>query len=161
VEEELVNCQKSVYMERSDQLEFDYMSENYRKKRFYYFPERFTITQKKWGFYNLQKSKLPFYFSMFLQSGIFHELHKLKLSNNYLNRRSMTSEIIKRTHKREVLDLTSSVQTIFVLFAAMALLAKLVIAAEFGYTACNKYNIMRLKRKLAKLAVDAKFACHC
>jgi len=129
VEEELVQCQKSVYMERSDQLEFKYISENYRKKRFYYLQKKLASEQHKWGFYNLQKSKLPFYFRMFLQSGIYHELHKLKLFGDHHKRRSMTSEIIERT-RTEVLGMTSSVQTVFILFAAMALLAKLAFVVE-------------------------------
>jgi len=157
VEEELVKCQKSVYVERSDQLELKYMSENYKKKRFYYLQERFDSTQKKWSFYNLQKSKLPFYFSMFLQSGIFHELHRMKLLRDHYNRQSMTSEINKRTYKPEILDLTSSVQTVFILFAAMALLAKVVFVAEFCYSNCN---ILFLKRELVKVTLGAKFAYH-
>jgi len=160
VEEELVSCQKSVYMEQSDQLEFKYISENYKKKRFYYLQGKFPSIQRRWGFYNLQKSKIPFYFSMFLQSGIFHELHKLNLLGDHLKRRKMTSEIIKRTHKREVLDMNSSVQTVFILFSAMTLLAMLAFVAEFGYSGCNKYNILFLRNKLTKLVFGAKFACH-
>jgi len=159
VEEELVKCQKSVYAEQSDQLEFKYMSANYRVKRFYYLQDKFVTIQKKWGFYNLRKSKVPFYFNMFLQSGIFHELHKLQLFTYHHKRRSMTSEIIKRTQKPEVLDMNSSVQTVFILFAAMALLAIAAFAAEFCYFAWNKYNITLLKMKLAKLAFDCKVAC--
>jgi len=160
VEEELINCKKLVYMERSDQLEFKYMSENYKKKRFYYLPEKLPTVVNRWGFYNLQKSKIPFYFSMFLQSGIFHELHKLKLLRDHLKRRPMTSEIIKRTHNPEVLNMNSSIQTVFILFSAMILLAKLALVAEFVYSACNNYNILRLRTKLTKLACGAKFACH-
>jgi len=66
VEEELVKCQKSVYAEQSNQLEFKYMSESYRMKRFYYLEDRFASMKQKWSFFNLQKSKLPFYFNMFL-----------------------------------------------------------------------------------------------
>jgi len=160
VEEELINCKKLVYMERSDQLEFKYMSENYRKKRFYYLEDKLPTVVNNWGFYYMQKSKVPFYFSMFLQSGIFHELHKIKLWRDHLKRRSMTSEIIERTHKPDVLDMSSSVQTVFILFAAMTLLAKLSFVAELGYSACNKYNILFLKNKLRKLAFGAKFACY-
>jgi len=156
VEEELVKCQKSVYAEESDQLEFKYMSGNYRMKRFYYLQDSFSFVPKQWGFYNLQKSKLPFYFSMFLQSGIFHELHKLKLLGDQLKRRSMTSEIIKRSHKPEVLDLTSSVQTVFILYAAMVLLAKISFVAESCYFMYKNYSIALLKMKLSKFANDCK-----
>jgi len=158
VEEELVKCQKSVYAEQSYQLEFKYMSENYGMKRFHYLPDRFATMQKRWGFYNLQKSKLPFYFSMFLQSGIFHELHKLQLLTYHHKRRSMTSEIIKRTQKPEVLDMNSSVQTVFILYAVMVLLAKLAFVAESCYFAYKEYSIAHLNMKLAKLAIDCKFA---
>jgi len=157
VEETLINCQKSVYAERSDQLEFKYLSENCKKKRFYYLKDSFFSTQNRWSFYNLQKSKLPFYFGIFLQSGIFHELHKLKLFRGYQKRRSMTSEIIKRTHNQEVLDMSSSVQTVFIIFAAMTLLAKLAFVAEFSYFECKKCN---LKLEFAKLVFGAKSAYH-
>jgi len=133
VEEELIKCQKSVYLEQSNQLEFKYMSESYKKKRFYYLQDQFTSKKSVWGFYNLQKSRIPFYFSMFLQSGIYHELHKLKLLKDHQKRRYVTEEIINRTQKPQVLDMTSSIQTIFILFAAMSLLAKLAFAAELGY----------------------------
>jgi len=155
VEEELINCQKSVYVEQSDQLEFQYMSENYPKKRFYYLQDTFALTEKKWSFHNLEKSKIPFYFSMFLQSGIFHELHKLKVSRYHLKRRSMTSEIIKRTQKVEVFDMTSSVQTVFILFAAMSLIAKLAFVVEFCYSASNKHNILLFMKELAKVPLGA------
>jgi len=144
-------------MERSDELEFKYVSENYKKKRFYYLTERLPVKQNQWGFYNLQKSKIPFYFAMFLQSGIFHKLYKLNLLKDILNRRYMTFEIIDRTQKAEVLDLTSSMQTVFILFLAMALLVTLAFASEFCYSACNRYNILLLKNKLKKLAFGAKF----
>jgi len=64
---------------------------------------------------------------MILQSGIFHEMHKFKLLRDQLERRPLTSEIMKRTHKPEVFDMSTSVQTVFILFAAMTLLAKLFL----------------------------------
>jgi len=160
VEEELIKCQKSVYVEQSDQLEFEYVSQNYRKKRFYYLQDSLASFEKKWSFYNLRKSKLQFYFSLFIQSGIFHELHKLRLLGDHHKRRSMTSEKIKRSYKVQVLDLSSSVQTVFILFGATTLLALLAFIIELGYSACNKKNILRLKRELAKVALGAKFAYH-
>jgi len=160
VEEELINCQKSVYMERSNQMEFKYKSENYRKKRFYYLTEKFPSIPSKWGFYNLQKSKVPFYFSMFLQSGIFHAMHKFKLLRNQLKRRPITSEIIKRTNKPAVLDMSSSVQTVFILFAAMTLLSKLAFLLELVHSACNKNNMILFKRKVAEIAFGSTVCCH-
>jgi len=68
-----------------------------------------------WGFLNLQKSRLPIYFSMVLQSGVYHQLHKLKLLKDHQQRRYVTTDIIKRTQKPVVLDMNSSVQTIFIL----------------------------------------------
>jgi len=139
VEEELVKCQKSVYLEQSNQLEFEYISENYKKKRFYYLQDQILSRKSVWGFYNLQKSRIPFYFSMFLQSGIYYKRHKLKLLKDHHKRRNVTAEIINRTQRPEVLDLTSSIQTIFILFAVMSLLAKLAFAAELGYLAICKW----------------------
>jgi len=159
VEEELVKCQRSVYMERSNQLEFKYMSENYKSKRLYYLQDRFTSTQIKWGFYNLRKSKLPFYFSMFLQSGIYHELHKLKLFRDHQTRRS--SEIIDRTHKPDILDMTSSVQTIFILFLAMTVLAKFSFFLECSYFTYKTFSYLHYKRKITKLVVAVKLKLYC
>jgi len=150
VEEELVQCQKSVYLEQSDQLEFKYMTENYKKKMFYYLEEEYSFKTYVWGFYNLQKSRLPFYFSLFLQSGVYHQLHKIQLFKDHQKRRYVTTEIIKRTEKPLVLDLKSSVQTIFILFLAMSLSAKLVFAAEHCYCAFPKClsNMRQLKFKM-------------
>jgi len=145
VEEELIKCQKSVYLEKSNQLEFKYISENYKKKRFYYLQDQLMLKKSVWGFYNLQKSRIPFYFNMFLQSGIYHEMHNLKLLKDHLKRRHITAEITNRTQKPEVLDMTSSIQTIFILFAAMSLLAKLVFAAEVGYPVMCKW-LNKVKR---------------
>jgi len=138
VEEKLTQCQKSVFLEPSNQLEFKYMSENYRKNSFYYLQDGFESKQFVWPFFNLQKSRLPFYFSLVLQSGVWHDLHKLKLLREHQRRRNVTLEIIKRTEKPEVLDLHSSVQTIFILIAAIALVAKTVFVAEVCFSAWKK-----------------------
>jgi len=150
VEEELVQCQKSVYLERSNQLEFKYMSENYKQKRFYYLKEGYSFKTYVWGFHNLQKSRLPFYFSLFLQSGVYHQLHKIQLFKDHQKRKYVTTEIIKRTEKPLVLDMKSSVQTIFILFLAMSCFAKLVYAAEHFYSAFPKClsNMKQLKCKI-------------
>jgi len=87
-------------------------------------------------------------------------MHKFKLLRDQLERRPLTSEIIKRTHKPEVLDMSSSVQTEFILFAAMTLLAKLAFIAEFVCSACNKSNMMLLKRKVAEIAFGANVCWH-
>jgi len=99
VEEELIQCQKSVYLEQSNQLEFKYISENYKKKRFYYLKESFETKWSVWEFRHLQNSRLPFYFSLILQSGVYHEIHKLKQLRDHLKRRYVTTEIINRTEK--------------------------------------------------------------
>jgi len=104
----------------------------------------------------MAKSRVPFYFSMFLQSGVFNELHKLKLFKYHQKRRSITKEIRERTQKPEILDMNSSIQTIFIVFAGMSLLAKVVLAAELGYLALCKrlnkvktFNSSKIKSKLA------------
>jgi len=141
VEEEIVKCQKSVYLEQSNQLEFNYMSERYKRKRFYYLKDQLISRKLVWGFYNLQKSRIPFYFGMFLQSGIYHEMHKLHLLKDHHKRRYVTAEIIKRTQKPEVLDMTYSIQTILILFVGMSFLAKLVLIAEISYLVmCERLN---------------------
>jgi len=111
---------------------------------------------------NLQ-SRVPFYFSMFLQSGVYHELHKLKLFKDHQKRRSVTAEIRRRTEVPEILDMNSSIQTIFILFAGMSLLAKVVLAAELGYLAMCKrlnkvktFNSSRVKSKL-ETTIHCKF----
>jgi len=153
VEEELILCQKSAYLVESNQLEFKYMSDNYKKKRFYYLRDGFTAKRSVWEFRNLQKSRLPFYFSMFLQSGVYHQLHKLKLFKDHLKRRYVTTEIIKRTDKREALDMKSSIQTIFILFLAISLLAKIMFVAEHCYSAFPKLvsSIKHFKCKIRVL----------
>jgi len=153
-EEELIQCQRSVYLERSNQLEFKYMSENYRKKRFYYLQDSFASKLFVWSFLNLQKSRIPFYFSMALQSGVYHQLHNLKLLKDHQQRKYVTTEIIRRTQKPEILDMNSSVQTIFILFSAMSLLALLAFVVELCYSLCNKwsnaFNYFKFKFRFCK-----------
>jgi len=152
VEEELTQCHKSVYLEQSNQLEFKYMSENYKKKRFYYLQDGYKSRLSVWSFNNLQKSRIHLLFWMFLQSGIFHHLHRMQLLIDHQKRRAVTSEIIKRTEIPQALDMSSSVQTIFILFASMILIAKLAFAAELGLVAFSKWN-GKIKHKQRTLAL--------
>jgi len=107
VEEELILCGKSVFLDKNNQLEFQYMMENYKNKQFYYFQGGYLLKNTIWSFLNLQKSRLPFYFSMILQTGVYHQLYKIQLLKDHLKRRYVTAEIIHRTQKPEVLDMTS------------------------------------------------------
>jgi len=134
VEEELIQCKKSVYLEKNNQLEFQYMSENYPKKGFYYLKYgRYPSKVSAWGFHNLHKSRVPVLFSLYLQCGIYHELHKLNLLEDQLKRKSITTEIFQRNNERIILDMTSSVQTIFIVFCGMVILATLTLAFECRY----------------------------
>jgi len=54
-------------------------------------------------------------------------------------RKNVTTEIFNRYNKRDVIDMSSSVQTIFILIACMAALAQIVFILEYHhvlYTEC-------------------------
>jgi len=133
VEEELAQCKKSVYLEKSNQLEFKCMSDHYQKHKFYYLKEGYASKVSVWGFHHLEKSRVPYVFNLFLQSGIYHQRHKIHLHKDHLKRRSVTAEIHKRTKEEIVLDMTSSIQTVFILFCGIILVAKCVVSLEYLY----------------------------
>jgi len=72
VKDELAQCKKSVYLEKSNQLEFKYMSDNYPKHKFYDLEQGYASKVSVWEFHRLEKSRVPQVFSLFLQSGIYH-----------------------------------------------------------------------------------------
>jgi len=133
VEEELAQCKKSVYLEKSNQLEFKYMSDKYPKHKFYYLKKGYASKVSVWGFYHFEKSRVPQVFSLFLQSGIYHQRHKIHLHRDHLKRRSVTSEIHKRSKNEFVLDMTASIQTLFILFCGMILVATCALSLEYLY----------------------------
>jgi len=135
-----------------DQLEFKYMTENYQNKGFHYLQGGYTFKKTIWSFYNLQKSKLPFYFSRILQSGVYHQLHRIQVLKDHLRRRYVTTERINRTQKPQILDMTSAVQTVFILFALMSLLAKFAFAAELGYASCPKL-LQKIRHMNCKIVI--------
>jgi len=133
VEEELAQCKKSVYLEKRNQLEFKYMSDNFPKHKFYYLKKGYASKVSVWGFHHLEKSRVLYVFSLFLQSGIYHQRHKRHLYRDHLKRRSVTAEIHKRTKKEIVLDMTSSNQTVFILFCGIISFAKCAISLVYLY----------------------------
>jgi len=134
VEEELVQSKKSVYLEKSNQLEFKYMSESYPKNKFYYLKDGYRSKVSVWGFHNHHKSRVPFIFSLFLQSEIYHQRHKINLHRDHLKRRTVTNEILERNQLQNILDITSSIQTVFILFCGMILVAVFALSVEYSYS---------------------------
>jgi len=134
IEEELVQCKKSIYLESSKQFEFKYMADNYPKKKFYYLKDGFRSTPHLWGFRSMSKSKIPGIFQSFLQSGIYYELHKIQIFKENLRRKAVTVDILERHTKPNLLDMSSSIQTVFILFCVNICLANTVLLAEIWYT---------------------------
>jgi len=83
-----------------------------------------------WGLCNLHRSLLPFLFSLIIQSGVYHQRFKVQLLQHYLQRKEITAEIKERTYKKEVLDMTSAVQTVFILYSGMIVLAVVEFVIE-------------------------------
>jgi len=105
------------------------------------------------GFHNMyNKSPVPFLFSEFVQSGIYHQRQMLSLVREQLKRKSLTTEILKRTHKKEFLDMNFSIQTVFIVYGAMICLAYLGFAAEKCYLILKylytKANLVRYPFKI-------------
>jgi len=134
VEEELVQCRKSVYIERSDQLEFQYISQRYPKRKFYYFENDLASRVNVWRFLAMRRSRILPLFTLVLQSGVCSHLHKMQTLRGQLNRREITRETIKNQIQPFVFNLNSSVQTVFIVFCSMVLLATTsgLIVEAFG-----------------------------
>jgi len=99
------------------------MSDNYPKSEFDYLEDEYKSQPSSCGFHNMYNSRSPFLFKMFFQSGIYHQRYRMQLFKDHLNRKHMTSEILLRNSKRQILDLTSSIQTAFILYCAMTMVA--------------------------------------
>jgi len=161
VEEELANCEKSIYLERSDQLEFKYMSNHYPKKKFYYLKEGFASRFEVWVFENMQRLRIPALFGYMLESGIYHQLHKLSIVKQQLKRIRVTDEILNRINKPITLDMTSSVQTVFIIYSAMALLAIISFLSEVLRGNFSKRKLLILVKKSWKVCNQFSYKfCH-
>jgi len=72
--------------------------------------EGYSFKNSAWSFHNLQKSKIAFApFPL-----------KLELLKGRQKRNFVAKAIIQRTHKPEVVDIKSYVQTIFILLVGMS-----------------------------------------
>jgi len=81
----------------------------------------------------------------------------LYLVREQIKRKPITSEILKRTHKRETLDMNSTIQTVFIVYGAMICLAYIGFAAEKCYLILKHfYTKAEVDQYLFKIYVRRK-----
>jgi len=123
VEDEMIQCRKSVYLEISDEKQFDYLTGNYPKLGFYYLKDKIDPPSLGWTFAVLENTNLIKTFKRFIQSGVYVYLHKKLRLLKSLRQRMVTLEI-QGFHKKEVtVGMTSSIQTIFILHSILIVLS--------------------------------------
>jgi len=118
IEEELVHCKTTVYLNRPNEFEFAYMTKNYLEKSFYYlrYDDGIEFGFNGWGFFGMEGSKVKQIFDGFISSGIYHFDYLHYFRQKQLNRRTSTLKIRQYINKGFALNMKSSIQTIFVLY---------------------------------------------
>ncbi|OXA43300.1 hypothetical protein Fcan01_22140, partial [Folsomia candida] len=122
IEEELIECGKSVYVDYSKEVVANrsYLKRRYPNINFYLGKEKFF--EKSYGLIfeiNVAKSKVPTYFKMFFESGIYIMLNSLADYNLYNQKKIISSRII--ANRQELgneetfspLKIENSIQTLF------------------------------------------------
>ncbi|OXA42676.1 hypothetical protein Fcan01_22421 [Folsomia candida] len=130
VEEELVDCGKSVLIVKSDEIEaeFQFVRRHYPSKEFYKGKEILRMVNSGWTFYDGGITKVPEYFKSLIWSGIYGRLQEEAMRRKYLHRTP--------TRKSEIAGLAPTVElggtilTLFIICGAIFLLASFVLVIE-------------------------------
>jgi hypothetical protein len=138
VEEELVNCERSVLMgDRKDlSYELSYLMVNYPKKGFYMSKDTFEIgwsTPKVWSFKNSGMSRVPLYFQLLIEAGIHNVIFGLRKNKHYLMRRMGSKYVKEGLAGIQEFGMEGSIQTIFIILIVSLLIGSLVFTNEVLY----------------------------
>jgi len=157
VEEELIQCKKSLYLEKNTESEFQYLSQIYPEKGFYYLKGDIPEKRSGWTFTNLEYSRIPALFAKYIESGIYVQMHFNQVFKENLKRKQYSRQIKAMYEKRTLLDMNSSVQTVFILLSALLSLSLVFFAAEYYL-----YFRVRLNyRVVVVVAQVARKICFC
>jgi len=143
IENELVQCGKSAYVEGPAESELKYLSEMYPEKRFYYLKD---LIKSGWSGFKLERlenSKTYVALKRCLDSLIFQYFREINLS--YVRRVNGT-KLIKKNMKTFKMDMESQLQKVFVLALAMLLVANGAFFVEYTLTVKFNYYLLKLTK---------------
>jgi len=143
IENELIQCGKSAYLEVLSEGEFKYLSENYPEKRFYYLKDLIPSWWVGYQLERLENSKTYIVLKLALDSGGF--VHFIK--NNLILQRLRTSTKLIKNHAKVsfIMNMESQIQTVFVLAFSMLLGATGAFLVEY------KLGVVRIRHYLMKI----------
>jgi hypothetical protein len=126
IENELVQCRKSALIgdESSVSAEFDYLRKNYEGAPFQTGSVDYLGRLAGWGFQHPGNSPMPGILRQFVERGILGQLARSARITKYLKRRQGTKNILRNTiggrkSRAKPLELGGSIQTIFIVWAAL------------------------------------------
>jgi uncharacterized membrane protein len=123
IENEIVQCRKSAFIgdESSVSAEFDYLRTNYDRVPFQTGSVDHLGRLAGWAFEHPGNSPMPGILARFVETGILEHFSRNARYNKYLKRKQGTQEILRDVVESRVkpLDLEGSIQTIFILWAAL------------------------------------------
>jgi len=129
IENELIQCGKSAYMERKGEGEFKYLSANYPQKSFYYLKDSI---DGLWVGFNLERmtnSETYKVMVRLLESGYLMRMIFLQTDRD-LPRRINATNLIKKHDRTFVMNMESQINTVFILAFAMLLVATMAFVSE-------------------------------
>jgi hypothetical protein len=144
VEKEIVACGKSIFIAESNELqaELRYLQRNYLERKFYVGNgtiEQGTRRKLYWNYQHYGNPVLAQYLKFLLQAGIRTHISTIQSHKTYLERRIGTRIIKEKEPPAMGMDMTGSIQTIFIILSASLVLASFVFIFEF---ICHRRNII-------------------
>jgi hypothetical protein len=144
IEAELVDCGKSAFVgeESVVSAEFDYLKNNYERRPFHRGSVGYAGIFSGWAFQQPGHSPMPRVFRQILEGGIMGLLVKYNRMTRYFQRKEGTSRILRgkliKLSSVKALGLDGSIQTIFILWAALQATNIVAFTAEICIKAFNQ-----------------------
>jgi hypothetical protein len=135
IEEELVDCKRSAYVGYKTDISFEleYLRSNYRRQQWQKGEEDIFPQVQSWGFRRHGNSKVPYYLTMIIESGIYRRLEEYSRIGEYLKRRNITRIISCETKSDRIvrpLGISGSIQTVFIICSIMLPVAFINLSGE-------------------------------
>jgi len=126
------------------------MTQNYPEKNFcHLIEEGIEFGFNGWGFFGMEDSKVKEIFDAFVSSGIYHFDYRHSTSQRQMKRRNATLKIRHYNIKGFVLNMKSSIQTIFVLYFALIGISTAILGSEF--VLCVSHTSQIFNRRVCRL----------
>jgi hypothetical protein len=144
VEKEIVGCGRSIFIAESNELqaELRYLQQNYPGKNFYLGNgtiEQGTRRKLYWNYRDFGNPVMAEYLKRLVQAGIRTHISTIQSHKIYLERRVGTQIIKAEGPPAMGMDMSGSIQTIFIILSANFVLASFVFLFEFM---CHRRKII-------------------